>query len=71
MSGNKEKFRPRIIEFYGKKLKLYDLDIKAYSKHRPLKKINLFSSIEEDINNMNNICKNLFWTIISKVTTII
>lgn len=30
---------------------LYDLDTKAYSKHRPLK-INLFLKIEEDNNNM-------------------
>jgi len=46
--------------FMGKKMVLFDLHIKAYRKHRLLKKSNLFSSIEQDINNINHICQTYF-----------
>lgn len=39
MSENKEEFLLRIIEFYGKKLIIDDLHIKAYSKHGQLKNL--------------------------------
>lgn len=45
MSENKEKFLPRIIEFYGKKLIIDDLHIKAYSKHSPvLKRLTIWTT---------------------------